>query len=429
MTRDNPHGAEHNSSDSVSRHAHGDAGQPVHEAVSETRDAPPITMGEPHADRSGQYTAPQSPGIVQEEPPPIVADARKRSEDSRARSAVDVAVLRSEVSNVKQCFTDFSFRALALSLVALSTAFGLMEKFPQWAAYVPLPAIGLLMAVCRIGIFKYSTANRNLGYELHLARVRHIEGQAVGPNDGLWRSSMRDIEWEEALRAWRVVQPTLFRAIYRTPQADGLAIKLKKRGFGWINYLRSDLYELNENCKSLRRHFRNAIESDDNYPWFIPAELVRWQSDRSKTLPSAYYYAGSYLQGMLSTLAVTQGLMLLPLVIGLSGRTGLRLPVDILVLVAALVAIICRARRMSRRRVILEEELLSIHSCAIVWEAVVICHFKAIALSSRQNSRSLAHYTECLTQCAQEVASRPFAIHAWFSGKPASTPPPMLDLD
>ena len=65
---------------------------------------------------------------------------------------------------------------------------------------------------------------------------------------------------------------------------------------------------------------------------------------------------------------------------------------------------------MERRRAILEDELLSIHSCAIVWQAVVVCHYSAV----EGRGQGLAHYSERLAEQAQDLARRALAIHGWL---------------
>jgi hypothetical protein len=119
--------------------------------------------------------------------------------------------LRAESSGVRDCFTQFSFNAIALCSAALGVI--LSAQAFEYADFAAIPFIGLLVVVCRIGIYKYATSNRLLGYELHLFRSA---GQDFG--DSGWQPHMRNIDWEAALRAWRVVQPALFRSIYRTPE-------------------------------------------------------------------------------------------------------------------------------------------------------------------------------------------------------------------
>src|SRR5688500_13212539 len=78
--------------------------------------------------------------------------------------------LRAEVRDVKDCFTQFAFQSAALATVAAGFILSTLESNP-WVAFAGVPIIMVLLLVCRVGIFKYSTANRNLGYQLHLERL------------------------------------------------------------------------------------------------------------------------------------------------------------------------------------------------------------------------------------------------------------------
>jgi hypothetical protein len=315
--------------------------------------------------------------------------------------STDTGPLRAEASEVKQCFTNFSFQAISLSLTVLAATFGLTDSFPN-AVYAPLPAIGLLMATCRLGVFKYATANRNLGYELHLARTTHIEAH---PHISTrWRPEMRQIDWEEAVRAWRVVQPTLFRVIYLTPQTDRLALRLIRWKLGSLNFFHYGLYRFTGKTREVIDAFKKGNSTHNEYPWFLPTVLVKGTPE-SYSEDSAVYYAGSYLNGMLSTLVATQVLMLVPLGIAFFEVHSLY---DLALGVALLAAISSRALRIKRRRIILEDELLSIHSCSIVWEVVVVCHYLAI-------EKGLEHYTERLAFYATEVSKNAFSIHQWLN--------------
>ncbi len=121
-----------------------------------------------------------------------------------------VKTLREEAYDVKDCFTKMSFQTLAVATVLL----GLIVRFQgdvPFAGLAVVPLIVLLLAVVRIGLHKYETANRLYGYELHMhRRVRLRDSQNKG-----WKSHMRNIGWEEAFYAWRVVQPVIYIHLYR----------------------------------------------------------------------------------------------------------------------------------------------------------------------------------------------------------------------
>lgn len=325
----------------------------------------------------------------------------------------DLVPLREEASSVKKCFTDFSFHVLAGSLTILAATFAVIGKVPK-AEYAPIPMIGLLMIVGRIGVFKYGTANRNYGYELHLSRLSHL-GSELAETQVRWIKTMRSIGWEEALRAWRVVQPTLFRRIYRDPETDPLARGLKVIFLDVINHFRTDLFQLTSEAKRVKNKFiadaRNGPSSirPKEYPWFMPKVLV--ESTESIRGVKSAYHAGSYLKNMNSALVGAQLAMLLPLGVCTYDKHFQGDRFDWILFGVGCCAIGCRNVRMARRRVILEDELMSIHSCAIVWEAVVVCHYLAI------RDQGIEHYTEKLALHSQELAANVFSLPTWLRGK------------
>src|ERR1041385_3172482 len=86
-----------------------------------------------------------------------------------------IADLRKEVDEQKECITKYTFQALAF----VSGVWGLVFN----AGGVGLPfyfcnalLIFTLLAVARMANHKYSTMNRNLGYELHLNRLKDYAG-------------------------------------------------------------------------------------------------------------------------------------------------------------------------------------------------------------------------------------------------------------
>jgi hypothetical protein len=76
-----------------------------------------------------------------------------------------------------------------------------------------------------------------------------------------------------------------------------------------------------------------------------------------------------------------------------------------------------RASNHRRREIIIEDELMSVHSCAIVWQAVVIAHYRALKATANNHHR---HYTEALAEEAATIAARPFHIHEWIAGDTTS---------
>lgn len=359
-----------------------------------------------------------------------------------------VMSLREEAEGVKDCFTQFSYRTIAFSAAALAAMFATLERFPL-VSLAAIPVVGFLMTVARIGIYKYSTSNRNFGYELHLARTEGIDYEG----EGSWKECMRRIRWETALRAWRVVQPVLFRRIYTVPEnyfpMFGPALVRKSLFFRWLNDKDPRQYRLRSEASTLVMEFREAkikgeVDPEQaRYPWFLLKELTLVRGRDANDL-QPIYHAGTYLKNMLRILIMMQFLVLLPMTfqviervacieysrlagqkhlsvygivslavdLGLVGLVG-RLAVFLLLLVMVWVG----AVNVSRRRKILESELLSIHSTAITWQAVILCHYRSMSSQGKGRQGEYLHYTERLVRHAERLAENAFTIHSFVKEK------------
>lgn len=285
-----------------------------------------------------------------------------------------VKLLRDEASQVKNCFTQYSFQALAFSTVALGVIINYQREHPP-IALASILIIVLVLAVGRIGVHKYATANRNYGYQLHLERTARINAPVAGG----WSHAMRRLGWEESMRAWRVVQATAFEALYTT-------------GRWRPNVLRPE-----------HQHRRD-----------------RWFEPRSLLVEGAAWHSGTYLGNMLTVLNFVAGFALIPLMIlayqswhlGWAEFAG-----SVLVLLATTLGAAIRIQRTDARRIILEEGLLSIHSCAVMWQGVAMAHHKALReLGANSDGKLLSYsgYTKSLSRQATEMSSRICEIHSWI---------------
>ena len=138
-----------------------------------------------------------------------------RTNDTVDRAVVDlVPSLRAEANTLKECFTKYSVQAVSFSGVILAIVIRSMFTEPR-AGFGSLAILVIVFATTRLGTYKYAAANRHFGYELHLYRTRRAEPQpGVDVFGNRWKDEMRYVGWEEAMRAWRVVQATLFETIY-----------------------------------------------------------------------------------------------------------------------------------------------------------------------------------------------------------------------
>lgn len=276
-----------------------------------------------------------------------------------------IKALREDCRSLKECYTTFSFQAIAFSAAVLGVIARYQPDYPYFGL-ASIATIVLLSTVARIGTYKYTSANRQYGYELHLFRTRHLrDNKGSG-----WKGSMREIGWEEALRAWRIVQPTVFRHLYHTE-------------WPLPNFLR-------------RKHHNQP------YQWFNPGKLAS---------PKAKYYAGSYLRVMNAILHSFSLLAIIPLfffAFQLDADHILSLKFGMILPGILLLAITHRFFNDNVRVRVLESGLLSIHSCSIMWEAVVVAHYRAL-----KESRGHKHYTKHLAEQAESLVDNIFDIHQW----------------
>ncbi len=310
--------------------------------------------------------------------------------------------LREEAYSVKDCFTKFSFQALGLSAVVLGLIVRFQIEFPL-TGFASVPVIVFLLLVARIGLHKYETANRLYGYELHLhRRIRLTESETGG-----WRKYMRNIGWEEAFHAWRIIQPVIYEHLYKK--------------YPWVRPTRKT------------SHYRNA-----NPKWFEPGSLVGEKR--------ATYYAGSYLQKLLFVLhafAILAWLPLLYMCWQLYQPSSSQEPpineasqawafwIAVAAGVGAAITIAIRIQRVRVKRQILEKELLSINSCAILWLAVVVAHFRALLAIGAdpvdQTLSSYENYTVELAKQARSLREHLPNIYDWVCPGPTSSGVPPAD--
>lgn len=289
-----------------------------------------------------------------------------------------IEMLRREAHDVKDCFTRFSFQAIAVSGIVLGFIAKFQESTP-WLGFSSVFVIIITLVVSRIGNYKYATANRHFGYELYLQRTRWINDY---PPPG-WQSYMKKIGWEEAMNAWRIVQASIF-------------VKLYNSGAYKANTLKSD--------------FEDAPNK-----WFCQRDFTTGKAKGDGA--ASEYHPGDYLKIMLDVLHLITILSFIPIII---------IPVQFILcgkyfeailsmLIAAPIFIISLTHiniRIKRRR-ILEDGLLSIQSCAITWQAVVVAHFRALD-SIAEDGDNYSEYTRKLSSQAENLTQNVLNIHGWI---------------
>lgn len=293
---------------------------------------------------------------------------RKFSKDEREL----ISRLRDEASSVKDCFTKFAFQSITLSAAGLAVLSKYQMSEPFFGL-ISIFVILIVLCVARIGTYKYASANRHYGYELCLDRLSRFN------ENSKWKPSIKDIGWEESIRAWRIVQTTVFEYLYThgkwTPN------KLKEK------------------------------HTNLNYPWFEPNTLIPSEYRKDK---GVIYYGGSYLKTMQSiffTIVYFSLMFLLAVPVQSYFKYGNKYlyadtVVGVIIFFTVLIITVLFIRKLKARRILLEEGLLSIHSCAIMWNLVIIAHCRALnKLWADKDGQltSLKGYTPALSELAIEL--------------------------
>jgi hypothetical protein len=337
-----------------------------------------------------------------------------RGKNERERETEDlIERIRREASEVKDCFTRFSFQAIAFAGPALALIAGLALKITPDGATAPEMAefgglvivalataavISLLLAVARIGTYKYGTANRNLGYELHLERTRPESPVKAKGNENqdaskiiAWCDMYRAVGWEEALFAWRIVQATVFDFVHKSPTGWR---------FRWINNRVVRFLDLAPDILN-----KDGLGGDARL-WFAPNSLI----ERPAT-----YYAGSYLQTMLLILHALAMVSFSPLAFSLwRVRTSCaEFWTGMVVLFFGILFVLLKFQVNTKRREILEEGLLSIYSCARMWQVVIVAHYRA----QHAARKSANLYVKELAEEAVFVRSNILRIDRYVGGE------------
>ncbi len=331
-----------------------------------------------------------------------------------------IGYLRQEAYAVRDCFTTYSVQ----TTIAVGGALIAIAKFQVEVPYVGLMSIFpilLVFHVAGMGIHKYGTSNRLLAYELHLQRTSHDID--IDP----CHQMMKIVGWEEAMRAWRVVEPNIWRTIY-------WPIGRIRRKFRRITIWPGNMEKI---AKSSSKFWFDQIKSFDEH--------------------GVNYSAGGYLETIstifasailacltLSYIAVSQlwfylfyslpegmtGLLPPDYMVSVPERMKGLLPSDYrvflsinIIVTASLFVVttlsIARWRNIKSRITVLETGLSSIHSGGILWEAIILAHLRALQDRgffdiTNDSGLSMHGYTRNIAKYAQEIADQCFDIHRWI---------------
>ena len=304
------------------------------------------------------------------------------------REEAFVEHLRKESQILKECVTKYSFAGIAVAAGLVAAIVRMQIGQPEYGV-ASVVVLAFMFAVANIAVYKYGSSNRCAGYELHLQRTRSLRDNP----QSAWKRYMRSVGWEEAMRAWRIIQATVFVNTYKPWELDA-----GPRPFA---------------CD---RHTR---------PEHVSAEQV-WFEIPNLMEPGTSYYPGGYLKTVLKIVFVIMTVATLPLLWSVAARVhaivvypswtnGLVLLIMVGLATTVIGATWLGRKQIDARRELLESGMLSIHSCAIMWQVVVIAHFRAMdAIRTRAGLDNYAGYTRELSKQARDINDCKYYIHEWI---------------
>ncbi len=88
---------------------------------------------------------------------------------------------------------------------------------------------------------------------------------------------------------------------------------------------------------------------------------------------------------------------------------------------------VTRVIKNKANRKVLESGLLSIHSCGILWQAIVVAHYRALdSIRKDKGRKTYRKYTNCLSKETASLCENIFDIHFWIEGKKIQKLLPLL---
>jgi hypothetical protein len=302
-----------------------------------------------------------------------------------------VNTLRAEATDLKECFNRQCFQVIAIVstfyVFLLRFMFISAEKGPELtinyslgiAAYV---VIILVITVLNVGIYKFESANRLIGYILHLER----EGVT---SDSTKYEHASILNWETSIKAWRVFHGPIEAAMYeKWTERDS---QLFREVFGWKKTRKATISLCKRYLKTFifKGKFKKDYNSSDKYRWYLPKVLVH-----SCGMYSPGNYLGRmmlmlYLLGVTALAFVTAGTILGDFE---SWLRWLLIVLLVLTLLWSTVFMFIRPYLLAKR---IESQLFSIHSCSIFWGVVSQAHKRALRIIG--NNRPMKHYSFILS--------------------------------
>jgi len=394
---------------------------------------------------------------------PPLASIERDPDALYAFNQEQIKVVRAEGTEAKQCFNTQSHQTVALSVAILGVGLKFVTDLKgadiNWytVAFTVAAPIFLCLFSINVGCHKYNTANRALGYEIHLSRIiEYSERNRAMP--GIERE-LRRIGWEQAMFAWRIVQPVIFDFLYYQNRWLGICCPRLERGASMAAEKRYILAQLSEKRKGApqtppegaaeiaaraEETFASRREAIRRYPWYDSRLLLSRLAEEADILGQhgltraagdhAQFHPGSYLNKSMQMLFIMIGLCCFLLTVSIwkiwespgsgppAAKSDVAGPYFATVIGAALfLYTVASCVRCYRRARVLESGLLSIQTSAFVWRIVCLAHLCAIARMTEMNEQRADDspqiynkYTLHLGAVSCDLRNNLHDVHEWL---------------
>ena len=269
--------------------------------------------------------------------------------------------LRMEADAVKETFSKYSFQSWAFTIAFIAVLMRLQKDNPEIGAAGVFPLV-LLLAVLRIGMSTYTSANRIYGFELYLNRRRRLRAAY---------EKELELGWEEANYVWRTVQSSLYTAVFRDDYEDASRTQAHS-----IDHQRQNRQL---RSRSITQAFRMLTGSLS--PLYVRKETELFgnrqnRQGRITIWPGTFMRTHFYIVALLCVICqvpifyscyryIQQGELI---------KSGL----FAFLIFTSVALTILRMKRLNSRRQIIEDGMYSINSCAFLWKIVAEVHFKTL---------------------------------------------------
>ncbi len=304
----------------------------------------------------------------------------------------NVRLLRDEATSLKECFNNQCFQAIAI----ISTYYVFLFKFIMkdgnninWDLMLSAYAVlVIIISVLNVGIYKFESANRLIGYILHVERKNYKNHKKIEIDDKWNESSSFIVNWESMVKAWRIFQTIVENEMYvkwTKNDTSKFVQSLKIEHLGLLIGLVFKYFY----CQIFKGKLKKQYKDKSKYLWYLPGELVHSKGD---------YNPGNYLKRMMYMLHTLGLIAYILITIGtFKGEliANHRLYFEIIWFVTTIalsVLMFYRPMILSKR---IEQELFCIHSTSIFWSVISKAHDRALIITS--NTTPFKHYSFILS--------------------------------